>query len=182
MIFRLVWYKWLCFGDLYQLPPVVAEDALHQYFAHNHGGPYFFNADVWQKTKLHTFELTHIFRQQEDEGFKLILNSVRNNQIEESTLLSLNERYVEAVPTENVVTLAARNDVADRINNRKLALIEEPLFEYKAEVSGNLDRSAFPLKNSFVSKKGAQVMLLKNDPEKRWVNGTVWSNRFALAK
>jgi ATP-dependent exoDNAse (exonuclease V) alpha subunit len=161
------------FGDLYQLSPVVADEALHQYFAHNHGGPYFFNADVWQKTKLHTFELSHIFRQQDDEEFKTILNSVRKNQIEESVLFTLNQRHFESVPTEGIITLATRNAVVDRINNSRLAELKGEMHEYRAEISGNLERSAFPAEEFLRLKKGAQVMLLKNDPEKRWVNGTV---------
>ncbi len=161
------------FGDLYQLPPVVADEALHQYFAHNHGGPYFFNADVWQRATLHTFELSHIFRQQDDEEFKAILNSVRKNQIEDTVLSSLNQRHVDQVPTDGVVTLATRNAVVDRINNDRLARLGGELYEYRADVSGNLERSAFPAEEFLRLKKGAQVMLLKNDPEKRWVNGTV---------
>lgn len=161
------------FGDPYQLPPVVADEGLHEYFAHNHGGPYFFNADVWQKTKLHTYELSHIFRQQDDEGFKTILNAVRKNQIDDSLLSALNERYVESVPREGVITLATRNAVVDQINNNRLVQLNTPMHEYRAEISGNLERSAFPTEEFLRLKKGAQVMLLKNDPEKRWVNGTV---------
>jgi len=161
------------FGDLYQLPPVVADEGLHEYFSHNHGGPYFFNAEVWQKTKLNIFELTYIFRQQNDQKFKDILNKVRKNEIDESTLLELNERYVNQVPVDGVITLATRNDIVNEINNAKLAQIDSPQFEYRAEVSGSLERSAYPAEEFLQLKKGAQVMLLKNDVEKRWVNGTV---------
>ncbi|HEV7702309.1 MAG TPA: AAA family ATPase [Candidatus Paceibacterota bacterium] len=161
------------FGDPYQLPPVVTDDALHQYFAHNHGGPYFFNAEVWQKTKLHTFELTHNFRQQDDEGFRNILNAVRKNQLNDDILFALNERCVSPIPTEGVITLATRNAVVDQINNHRLAQLDGTLYTYRADVAGNLERSAFPAEEFLRLKKGAQVMLLKNDPEKRWVNGTV---------
>ncbi|MEQ1561648.1 MAG: AAA family ATPase [Nitrospira sp.] len=161
------------FGDLYQLPPVVADEALHEYFTHNHGGPYFFNADVWQKTKLRTFELSHIFRQQDDNQFKNILNAVRKNQIEDDLLFTLNERSTYPVPTEGVVTLATRNAVVDEINNKRLSELKTPLYTYTAEISGQLERSSYPTEEFLKLKKGAQVMLLKNDPEKRWVNGTV---------
>lgn len=161
------------FGDLYQLPPVVADKGLHEYFAHNHGGPYFFNAHVWQKTKLHTYELGHIFRQQGDEGFKSILNAVRKNNIDDALLNTLNQRHIEPVPTGGVVTLATRNAVVDRINNYRLSQLSAPMHEYRAVISGSLGRSAFPTEEFLRLKKGAQVMLLKNDPERRWVNGTV---------
>jgi len=161
------------FGDPYQLPPVVADEGLHEYFSDNHGGPYFFNVEVWEKVKLNVFELSHNFRQQGDEKFRDILNSVRKNKIEDSILATLNERCVATIPTEGVVTLATRNVVVDRINNNRLAELSGAIHEYKAEVSGHLERSAFPAEEFLKLKQGAQVMLLKNDPEKRWVNGTV---------
>lgn len=46
------------FGDLYQLPPVVSDTELHRYFAHNHGGHYFFNAHVWKNSPMDIYELT----------------------------------------------------------------------------------------------------------------------------
>jgi ATP-dependent exoDNAse (exonuclease V) alpha subunit len=77
------------------------------------------------------------------------------------------------VPTENVITVAPRNDTVDQINAERLAELKTPLFEYQAEISGNLERSYFPTEEYLRLKKGAQVMLLKNDSEQRWVNGTV---------
>ncbi len=161
------------FGDVYQLPPVVADRGLHEYFAHNYGGPYFFNAPVWKDTKLNIFELMHNFRQKDDEEFKGILNAIRVNEVGEEVINSLNLRCFNTVPTENVITVAPRNNTVDQINAERLAKLTTPLFEYKAEISGNLERSYFPTEEYLRLKKGAQVMLLKNDPEKRWVNGTV---------
>jgi hypothetical protein len=64
-------------------------------------------------------------------------------------------------------------DTVDQINAEKLAKLAAPIFEYKAEISGNLEQSYFPTEEYLRLKKGAQVMLLKNDSEKRWVNGTI---------
>jgi ATP-dependent DNA helicase PIF1 len=161
------------FGDPYQLPPVTPDEALHEYFAHNHGGQYFFNAHAWKKTKLHTYELNHIFRQEKDEEFKFILNAVRKNELEDSVLFGLNDKCVRPVPEEGVITLATRNAVVDRINTERLNQINEPEQVYRAEIIGNLERSSYPAEEFLKLRKGAQVMLLKNDPEKRWVNGTV---------
>jgi len=163
----------ILFGDPYQLPPVVADEGLHEYFAHNHGGPYCFNADVWQNTPLRIIELTHNFRQKGDEEFRNILDAIRKGGVSDEILAQLNKRCFDSIPTEGAVTLATRNAVVDRINNIKLAELETPVFEYQAKISGNLERSAYPTEEFLKLKKGAQVMLLKNDPEKRWVNGTV---------
>lgn len=161
------------FGDVYQLPPVVADQGLSEYFAHNYRGPYFFNAPVWADAKLNIFELTHNFRQKDDEEFRGILNAIRTNDAGEDVLNSLNSRCFNTVPTENVITVAPRNDTVNQINAERLVELKTPLFEYKAEISGNLERSYFPTEEYLRLKQGAQIMLLKNDPEKRWVNGTV---------
>jgi ATP-dependent exoDNAse (exonuclease V) alpha subunit len=44
---------------------------------------------------------------------------------------------------------------------------------YKAQATGKFEESAYPTEASLRLKKGAQVILIKNDPDKRWVNGTL---------
>jgi ATP-dependent exoDNAse (exonuclease V) alpha subunit len=44
---------------------------------------------------------------------------------------------------------------------------------YESFSSGNFEETAYPTEGSLSLKKGAQVILIKNDPDKRWVNGTL---------
>ncbi len=160
------------FGDLYQLPPVVSDAELHRYFAHNHGGIYFFHAHVWGESLLDIYELTHIYRQK-DEGFKDILNGIRQQNISETLLNKLNERAKVNIPQEGVVTLATTNSAVNELNSVHLSKLPAQLFSYRAEISGELDKASFPTEENLQLKKGAQVMFLKNDKDKRWVNGTI---------
>jgi len=41
------------------------------------------------------------------------------------------------------------------------------------ETDGKFDQKSFPTNISLHLKKGAQIMFVKNDPAKRWVNGTI---------
>jgi len=59
------------------------------------------------------------------------------------------------------------------LNETKLNLLKDKAYEYIAEITGTLEKSAFPTDEILTFKKGSQVMLLKNDKEKRWVNGTL---------
>ncbi len=161
------------FGDLYQLSPIVGDMELHKYFADNHEGFHFFNAHVWQKAKLDIYELTNVFRQKDDQNFLRVLDTIRRGGADEETLNVLNERAVSSIPEDGVIILATTNAIVDRINYRRLAQINEKQYEYHAEVSGKMESSWFPADEMLNLKKGAQVMLLKNDPEKRWVNGTI---------
>ena len=162
----------IMFGDLYQLPPVVNDPELHKYFADNNGGYYFFNAHVWKNAKFDPYELNNVFRQK-DEAFISILNSVRKGDVQETHLQELNVRANLEFPEKDVLTLASTNQSVSTINSTHLEKTPGKVFEYRADITGILEESVFPTEEILKLKKGAQVMLLKNDKEKRWVNGTI---------
>lgn len=161
----------IMFGDLYQLPPVIDSPELHKYFADNHGGFYFFNALAWKNIILETYELTTIFRQK-DEDFKNILNTIRTGQIDVSLLSQLNQRVEIEIPSNGVITLATTNQSVNEINESQLSQLKGKIFEYKATIIGDI-KPPYPTEETLRLKKGAQIMLMKNDKEKRWVNGTL---------
>ncbi len=160
------------FGDLFQLPPVVNDRELQRYFLETHGGFYFFNAHVWQKAELEIIELSHIFRQK-DKYFKELLNMIRKGSIDYIMLSELNERAKSPAPVTGSITLAATNFSANEINENKLAALPGKIFEFKAAITGQLEQSAFPTEQLLRLKQGAQIMMLKNDKERRWGNGTL---------
>ncbi len=64
------------FGDACQLPPVVRERELKEYFSSVYETPFFFSSKVLRHTGLHVLELTKIFRQS-DPRFVSVLNRIR---------------------------------------------------------------------------------------------------------
>lgn len=58
-------------------------------------------------------------------------------------------------------------------NTIRLSKLDNKMFIYKAEIEGALDKAIFPTEEFLQLKVGAQVMFLKNDKQKRWVNGTI---------
>src|SRR5436305_3608988 len=146
-------------GDPYQLPPVVDDEQLALYFEAHYGGPYFFQAQVWKQAQLRTIELTEIFRQK-DEDFKNTLNAVREGTISDEQLELLNKRCVPA-PRDEVITLAATNALVSQINQTRLDELPGEAYEYRAVITGKLERSAFPTEEILRLKQGAQVILLK---------------------
>jgi ATP-dependent exoDNAse (exonuclease V) alpha subunit len=163
--------KMIMFGDLFQLPPVV-ERALYPYFNETYGGYYFFDAFVWQSTPLAVLELHHIFRQK-DEYFKTILNGIRSGEPTEEMIEALNERANRTIPTDNLLTLATVNSRVNQINASRMSWLTSPAYTYSASVSGALEPSAFPTEAVLELKQGAQVMMLRNDKDRRWVNGSI---------
>jgi len=163
------------FGDLWQLPPVVREPELREYFAAAHGGPWFFQAHVWQQCSGRSVELGRIYRQQDDPGFMRILQAVRDGEPDAEVLGELNDRVRpkrEPGDDDGDVVLTGTNAAAARENGRRLAALPGRAVNYAAEVTGRFDPGAFPTEPDLLLKAGARVMFLKNDPEQRWVNGS----------
>jgi ATP-dependent DNA helicase PIF1 len=165
----------IMFGDPYQLPPVV-DEGLAPYFEAVHGGHYFFNALVWRQTDFKVFELTQVFRQK-DPVFKDVLNAIRDGSVNDEQIAQLNKRYEvsrdDGIPVEGVVTLAPTNALVSQINQERLGQLKGKMRQYTADISGEMKKNAFPTEEHLQLKEGAQVVMLKNDPDGCWVNGTV---------
>lgn len=165
----------LLVGDIFQLAPVVKADE-KEIIARYYRTPYFFSATVFNEMKLVSIELTKVYRQQ-DAAFVSVLDRIRTNQMLYSDLQLLNNR-VNARPdtpdsNELGITLATRRDVVDYINDRHLAGIEGKSFFIEGEIKGEFPMQSLPTLMTLELKEGAQVIFVKNDPDKRWVNGTL---------
>jgi len=160
------------FGDPYQLPPIVNSRELQEYFAKNHGGFHFFNAHVWEDANFDTYELQEVFRQKDDDFIQL-LNQVRVGDVDQDLLDQINRRvevFDEYSPT---IILSTTNSKVNFINTNKLGQIDSREYSFLADVSGALEENQYPADENLKLKKGAQVMMLRNDQDDRWVNGTL---------
>ncbi len=165
----------ILFGDLFQLPPVVSSETEREFFSLRYASPYFFSADCLDYIDLEMVELRQVYRQ-DSRHFLRLLESIRNATIDHDELNDLNERYQpDFAPEEgsNYLTLAARNATVTRINAGALEALETPEHLYTAEVKGNFPDRLFPVPQVLRLKVGAQVMTLRNDTDRRYVNGTI---------
>lgn len=163
-------------GDLYQIPPVVTgRDRL--IFSSQYDTPFFFSSNVFKDPdfSLEYIELEKVYRQK-DKAFIGLLNAVRNNSATEEDMAALNRRLdPDFVPPDKefYINLVATNALADAINEREIGKLSGPDWRNSALVKGKFERSSFPAPLDLHLRVGAQVMLLNNDQEGRWVNGTV---------
>ena len=166
----------LLVGDIFQLEPVVKEEEwrLMQPF---YSSAYFFAAKVWQEMQLVSIELRKVYRQSDAE-FIGILDRIRENAATESDIKAINSR-VGATSQVSVgadsfeVTLATRRDTVDYINDLKLSELEGGKSVFKGNIQGEFPLTSLPAPMELEVKPGAQVIFVKNDKEKRWVNGTI---------
>lgn len=159
-------------GDPYQLPPVVEDDELNDYFQNEFGGPFFFNADVIRQADLKVIEFKTVFRQKEKK-FLSILNHIREGNSDWSVLEDLNKRVGLEPESVDYITLSGRNREVTQINSGRLSELPGNPKKYIAGITGKISKSEYPADSELQLKVGAQVMLLRNDTEKRWVNGTI---------
>ncbi|NND05587.1 MAG: AAA family ATPase [Saprospiraceae bacterium] len=162
------------FGDLFQLPPVVATPFEQEYFRTIYDSPYFFSAKVLKEFTLHTIELHQVYRQ-EEKRFVDLLDCIRRGDIDEDILEELNERVNEDLDEDQAgaITLTARNHVAKAINTKALQVLPSSPHVYRAKVTGQFNPRLYPTEVLLILRIGAQVMFIKNDPAKRYVNGTI---------
>lgn len=164
----------LLVGDVYQLEPVVKNDE-REIINRFYPNPYFFSARIFQEMELVSIELTKVYRQT-DKVFVNVLDHIRTNTAGAADLQLLNTRYnVSPEQKENdlCITLATRRDTVDYINEQKLSGLPGDAIVLKGEIQGEFPEHSLPTLMELEVKPGAQIIFIKNDLEKRWVNGTI---------
>lgn len=177
-------------GDVFQLEPVVTRDEreiLSKFYDTSH----FFSAKVFKEIQLVSIELTKVYRQT-DNAFITVLDHVRTNKVTAGDLQLLNmrvttspedstpaiselEEHTSDVPQDlsPSVTLASRRDIVDSINQKNLNALEGDVLHFQGEIQGEFPETSLPTLLDLELKVGAQVIFIKNDQDKRWVNGTI---------
>lgn len=166
----------LLVGDVFQLEPVVTSD-MREILQRYYKAPYFFNAKVFAEITLVSVELTKVYRQK-DLNFVSLLDRIRLGKPTEDDISLINSK-VMAEPekvydeSEMRMTIATRREMVDHINQSRLDALPASECVYMGEVSGDFPENTFPTDLELTLKDGAQVVFVKNDLGKRWVNGTI---------
>lgn len=164
----------LLVGDIFQLEPVVKADE-REIISRFYPNPYFFSARVFQEMELVAIELTKVYRQT-DKVFIGVLDRIRTNTAGSADLQLLNTRCnapIHKGENDMYITLATRRDTVDHINEQKLAELPGKAVKLQGEIHGEFPENSLPTLMELIVKPGAQVIFIKNDQEKRWVNGTI---------
>jgi ATP-dependent DNA helicase PIF1 len=161
-------------GDFYQLPPVVTS-AEREIFRSHYVSPYFFSAKVFDQMELEFVELEKVYRQKDDE-FVRLLNTIRNRSVTDADLAKFNARcqpQFEAPADTFYLALTSTNELADTINEKRLAELPGRIWKAKGLIEGDFGKEYLPTAVDLKLKKGAQIMLLNNDSYGQWINGTI---------
>ena len=164
----------LMIGDLQQLTPVVTpedEVILQRYYDTS----YFFGSKALRSISYVTIELTHVYRQQ-DEEFITLLNNIREGQVSETDLQRLNERFnpnFEPEVGSDYIRLTTHNKMAESYNEVQLHNLPSKACTFIAEADGKFPEYNYPADFKLTLKRGAQVMFIRNDNNGRYYNGRI---------
>lgn len=160
-------------GDLYQLPPVV-DYREREYFKEVYETEYFFSSKVLSENNYSIYELSNIYRQKDLE-FISILNGIRNGTTTTKHLQRLNECIGKIITNEEdiYVTLCSLRKIATSINYQKLSEIPEQELIFEARITGKVSSDTYPTNPKLRLKVGSQIMLVKNDKDRQWYNGSI---------
>lgn len=170
----------LLVGDILQLPPVVNSNNEEEVriMQSNYRTSFFFSAHLFERLNLKIIELKKVYRQ-EDQKFVKILDKIRVGKVDNKDLEVINSRY-EPSPSnysDKALVLTPRKRLEEELNQSALRKLRFKLHKFYAETTGSFqkDKSVHRYPAPFVLelKIGARIMFVKNDPQDRWVNGTL---------
>lgn len=157
----------LC-GDFFQLPPVNRGEQA--------SGGFVVNSAAWQALQPVICYLAEQHRQNDDAYLEILhalrAGDVRRGHVE--SLLARNGADVGELATE----LHTTNVDVDSINAGRLATLSGDEMSYQLTTTGSASyvdslRRSCLASDQLVLKVGAQVMCIKNDPERKFVNGSL---------
>jgi len=130
---------------------------------------------VFDEAHFEIVDLQKVFRQK-DLGFIGLLDAIRMNRAGDTQLRAINSRYRSDLSDDDSrlgITLDSTNAMAAEVNARRLAGLTSKQFTYLGRIEGKFRRKSLPTEMELKLKTGAQVMFVKNDRARRWVNGTI---------
>lgn len=167
----------LLIGDLFQLSPIVKDSVDQTFLKDNFGGPYFFQADGFKDGGFCFKEFTKCYRQK-DQIFRNSLSKIRVGEVDQKLIDYFNvciEKYDQFKNRvgEDFVHLVSKNDTRDRINKSKLEQLPGQKYSFHCQVEGTFSPKDSILEEVLELKPNAHIMLLKNDPDGMYQNGTI---------
>lgn len=160
----------ICSGDFFQLPPVQKGKSKEVKFVTE--------SEAWRRMDMKSCYLQEQHRHV-DPRLSKILSDIRNDNISKESLKLLASREnKEVLSTIKPTKFYTHNADANAINNLQLDKIKEKEFIYSMYSTGKPKLVETLKKNCLASerlilKKGAEVMFLKNNVDRGYINGTL---------
>ena len=156
----------ICFGDFFQLPPVIASEEEKQlmdtFFGFDIKDGYAFKSPRWEDCNFKSYTLTEVMRQKGDKDFIDALNRVRVGDCKD--FMWFNDNVTNG-KFDKAISIFPYNRQVTAYNDKKLRELEGEEIHYIAELYGDttkedIDSSIYDY--DFKYKINARVMILAN--------------------
>lgn len=154
-------------GDFGQLPPVTKTGQKRDWC---------FQTEAWARTDFQNCAL-HFNQRIQDDKFLKVLSDVRDGKVTSLVKDFLEEHTQHHDEDHPGTRLFPRRDLSENYNQKKLAEISETEYVVDSIYMGEqrfieiLGKSA-PVPAQLKLKVGCRILFLKNDPQKKYVNGS----------
>ena len=157
-------------GDLFQLPPVITNDA-KQYYAQEYGfeNAYFFDSHVYKRAGFVRFSFDKVYRQNDGELLKKLV-CLRDGDMGALDFFN-NCKILDNQKRENAILITPYRAMAENINASRLRAIAAPEYVFVGELAGNFSEKDVPAPMRLTLKVGALVVFVKNSD--KWHNGSM---------
>lgn len=166
----------LLVGDFLQLPPIVEEHDAPILQHRGYEATHAFGAKcIANLCGLKLIELSTVYRQSDPEFLEL-LHNVRMGENLDDTVRRLNLLcHREHRTSSKPLILTSRTETAAEYNRLGLTALPGSATRFAGTIEKDFRilRDRLPAPEHLDLKKGARIIMVKNDPEKRWVNGTL---------
>lgn len=179
-------------GDFYQLPPVADSkekrlvaptdeyetDTRRYLLAGLDPNGFITESFAWKAMQPTVCYLTEQHRQENGPLLRTLIH-IREGHVDADDRYDIQRRVgLKPDPDVHAVHMFPVNAQADRVNTAKLAEITAEPHRYEAMPSGDKKYAQRIMQNMLapqhlVLKEGATVMAVKNDPDRRYVNGSI---------
>lgn len=163
----------IVFGDFYQIPPVMTRrDA--EIFRQNFDSIFCFSTASYAECMFKYIELDEVVRQNDQEMISHLQNIRTKSSEYRDSVKWFNDNCasIEALAEEDPVVLCSTNAIAKEQNEDRYAEIDEEEYVFHAKISKGLE-DIEPAPKVLRVKKSMKVMMVANDPNKQFVNGSV---------
>lgn len=161
-------------GDFLQIPPVFNKQRVNSY-------TWAFQSNAWKASDISIVNTDTVYRQ-DNLDFINALNEIRQGNCSEKTAEMMIARVgIELNTDSKPLKFLPRNNEVDLINANELSKMSGEEKRYAARIFAKSHWYEKQIRENCIAqehlalKKGAQVIIIKNDPENQYCNGSLGS-------
>lgn len=157
-------------GDFCQLPPVLADDAQQGWFKKQYNGRrYLFESSSYIRGGFTSYVLNEYVRQS-DPTTRRVMRSLRMGHNLHKVTQFFNANALGRV-SPDALKICKTNKKVSAINVHAMSRVDAPAFTAHGKVKGRFPNKMKLVEDNIVLKRGCRLLLMVNDPDRRFQNG-----------